>query len=57
MNGVEDHIHIVTSLHSSISLGNLVNNLKLGSSSFIKEKKIFPKFGGWQDGYSAFTFS
>jgi REP element-mobilizing transposase RayT len=57
INGVGDHIHIITSLHSSISLANLVKDLKLGSSSFIKEKNLFPKFGGWQDGYSAFTYS
>jgi putative transposase len=57
INGIEDHIHIITSLHSSISLANLVKDLKLGSSSFIKEKGLFPKFNGWQDGYSAFTYS
>ena len=57
INGVEDHIHIIISLHSSISLANLVKDLKLGSSSFIKEKGLFQKFNGWQDGYSAFTYS
>jgi REP element-mobilizing transposase RayT len=57
INGIEDHIHIITSLHPSVSLANLVKDIKLGSTSFIKEKKIFPNFGGWQDGYSAFTYS
>lgn len=57
INGVEDHIHIITSLHPSVALANLVKDIKLGSTSFIKEKKIFPNFGGWQDGYSAFTYS
>jgi putative transposase len=57
INGVEDHIHIITSLHPSISLANLVKDLKLGSSSYIKEKGLFPMFNGWQDGYSAFTYS
>lgn len=27
INGVEDHIHIITSLHPSISLANLVTDL------------------------------
>ena len=40
-----------------MALANLVKDIKLGSTSFIKEKKIFPNFGGWQDGYSAFTYS
>jgi putative transposase len=29
INGVEDHIHIVTSLHPGISLSNFVKDLKL----------------------------
>ena len=57
INGVEDHIHIITSLHPSVSLANLVKDIKLGSTSFIKEKKIFANFSGWQDGYAAFTYS
>jgi putative transposase len=57
INGVEDHIHIVTSLHPSIALADLVKDIKLGSSSFIKEKGIFHDFNGWQDGYSAFTYA
>jgi putative transposase len=57
INGVEDHIHIFISLHPSISLANLVKDLKLGSSSYIKEKGLFPMFNDWQDGYSAFTYS
>ena len=56
LNGVEDHIHIVTSVHPTVAVANLVKDIKLGSTSFIKEKGIFPQFGGWQDGYSAFTY-
>jgi putative transposase len=44
VNGVEDHIHIVTSLHPSIALADLVKDIKLGSSSFIKAKGIFEDF-------------
>jgi putative transposase len=57
VNGVEDHIHIVTSLHPSIALANLVKDIKLGTTSFIKDKGVFPYFRGWQNGYSAFTYS
>jgi REP element-mobilizing transposase RayT len=57
INGVEDHIHIFISLHLNISLANLVKDLKLGSSSYITEKGLFPMFNDWQDGYSAFTYS
>jgi putative transposase len=57
VNGVEDHIHIITSLHPSVSLASLVKDIKLGAHSFIKEKKVFKNFGGWQNGYSGFTYS
>jgi len=57
VNGVEDHLHIVTHIHPSIALSNLVKDIKLASSSWIKENKIFRNFNGWQDGYGAFTYS
>lgn len=57
INGVEDHLHIVTHLHPGISLSNLVKDIKLGSNNYIKENRIFPKFNGWQEGYAAFTYS
>ena len=57
INGVEDHLHLVFSLHSSVALADLVKDMKIGSSKFIKEKKLFPGFTGWQTGYAAFTYS
>ena len=57
IGGVEDHIHIVFELHPSIALADLVKDIKLGATNFIKEKKIFPDFSGWQDGYGAFTYT
>lgn len=57
INGVEDHIHILTDLHPSVSLATLVRDIKLGASSYIKQEKLFPNFNGWQDGYGAFTYS
>lgn len=57
MNGVEDHLHIVTSLHPTIALANLVKDVKVSSSQFIKENNIFPDFDSWQVGYGAFTYS
>jgi putative transposase len=57
INGVEDHIHIVTDLHPSVALASLVKDIKLASTAYIKEKKLFAHFNGWQDGYGAFTYS
>lgn len=57
INGVQDHLHILTSLHPTMSLAGLVKSLKLASSAWIKEKQAFPNFSYWQDGYGAFTHS
>ena len=57
INGVSDHIHIVTYLHPSISLSSLVRDIKLASSRHIKSKGLFPQFKGWQEGYGGFTYS
>lgn len=57
INGVEDHLHIVTHIHPTVSLASLVKDIKLASSAFIKEKKLFSNFNGWQNGYAAFTYA
>jgi putative transposase len=57
VNGVEDHIHIVTHIHPTVALASLVKDIKLACSLYIKENNLFPHFKGWQDGYGAFTYS
>lgn len=57
IGGIEDHVHIITHLHPSVSLANLVKDIKLASSEFIKTNKLFKNFNGWQSGYGAFTYS
>jgi len=57
MNGVEDHLHIVTHLHPTVALSSIVKDIKVASSQYIKEIKLFKNFNGWQDGYGAFTYS
>lgn len=57
INGVEDHIHILTHIHQSISISDLVKDVKIASSKWIREKYIFPDFNGWQEKYGVFTYS
>ncbi len=54
---IENHLHILTSLHPSIALADFVKDIKVSSSKWIKEEKIFSLFEGWQKGYSAFSVS
>ena len=57
IGGVEDHIHILCSLHPSVALADLVKEVKVASSHWIKTETAFPAFGSWQGGYGAFTCS
>ena len=55
INGMPDHIHIFSDLHPSISLHNIVKDIKIASNIWIKESGLFPDFKAWQKGYGAFT--
>ncbi len=56
INGTENHIHILTHIHSSVSLSSLVKDIKVSSSIWMKQEKFFPLFKSWQNGYGAFTY-
>lgn len=57
INGVEDHIHIVTHINPTIALSSFVKDIKMSSTEFIKKEKLFPYFNGWQEGYGAFSYA
>ena len=56
LNGTENHLHILTHVHPSVSVSSLVKDIKVSSSVWLKEQGIFPDFIGWQEGYGAFTY-
>lgn len=57
IGGIDDHLHIVTHIHPSVALADLVKDIKLASSDYIKTNQLFPNFDGWQVGYGGFTYS
>ena len=57
INGMEDHIHILSDLHSSIALADFVKSIKVATSLWLKQSGDFPNFQGWEEGYAAFTYS
>ena len=57
INGTEDHLHIFSDLHPSISLADYVKEIKVASSIWMGQNKLFPLFTHWQEGYGAFTCS
>jgi REP element-mobilizing transposase RayT len=57
INGMEDHIHILSDLHPSIALADYVKDIKVASSKWVKESGLFPNFKGWGIKYCALTYS
>ena len=57
IGGVEDHVHVLTSLPATISVAELVKRLK-GSSAHLATHQLIPReFFKWQAGYGAVTVS
>jgi putative transposase len=57
VNGVENHIHILTDIHASIASADFMKDLKVSTSVWMKKSGLFPLFEGWSDGYASFTCS
>ncbi len=57
INGVEDHIHILSDLHPSICLADFIKDIKVASAIWMKQSRLFPDFEAWAEGYGAFTYS
>lgn len=52
-----DHVHILVGLKPSISISDLVRDIKAGSSQFINDKNWIKVKFRWQEGYGAFSYS
>jgi len=57
INGVENHLHILTDMHPSIAPADFIRDIKVSSSLWIKNSGYFPAFKGWSVGYASFTCS
>lgn len=57
INGIEDHIHILSSLPRTVTIAHFVEEIKRNSSKWIKSKGLDYRFFYWQRGYSIFSVS
>lgn len=55
INSVRDHIHICFALAPGISYDDLIKDIKLGCSHYIRTNNLIPAFKGWQSGYGVFS--
>jgi len=52
-----DHTHLLIGLKPSISISDLVRDIKAGSSKFINDKKLIKGKFSWQEGFGVFSYS
>lgn len=52
-----DHTHLLVGLKPSISISDLVRDIKAGSSKFINDKKLIKGKFSWQEGFGVFSYS
>ena len=57
IGGVEDHIHILFGMSPTISLSDLIREVKANSSKYINENKFVRGKFYWQEGFGAFSYS
>ncbi len=55
VGGVEDHVHILTTIHPTIAVADMIRLIKSNSSKWFHE--THGKDFTWQTGYAAFTVS
>lgn len=57
VNGMPDHIHAFIGLKPSMSISDLVRDVKNNSSNFINQHKFVKGKFSWQEGYGVFSYS
>lgn len=57
IGGTSDHIHILCTLPKTMSIADLVEEIKKSSSKWIKTKGLEYQNFYWQDGYGGFSVS
>jgi len=57
VNGTNNHVHLLVSQSKNLALAKLVEEVKKGSSKWIKTKSAALRGFHWQDGYAAFSVS
>ena len=57
VNGMPDHIHAFVGLQPSMSISDLVRDIKNNSSNYVNHAELVKGKFAWQEGYGAFSYS
>jgi putative transposase len=55
VGGVEDHVHLLSTLSRTASIAEVVKEVKRGSTNWLKTQGRDLSSFGWQNGYGAFS--
>ena len=55
IGGIEDHVHLLIALPRTMALSKLIEEIKKGSSKWVKTKGGCYRDFHWQNGYGAFS--
>jgi putative transposase len=55
INGTNDHIHVLVGFCPTLSISDLLRDIKRSSALHINSNRFFPYSFSWQEGYGAFT--
>jgi putative transposase len=57
INGMPDHIHLLTGLRPTQSISDLLQDIKASSSKWINDRRFVKGRFEWQAGYGAFSYA
>lgn len=57
VNGVSNHVHLFVGLKPSMSVSDMVRDVKNNSTNFINDRKWISRKFSWQEGFGSFSYS
>lgn len=57
VNGYKDHVHLFFEYNPSLSVSDLIRDVKTASGKWMNDKKVVPGKFSWQEGFGGFSYS
>ena len=57
VNGMPDYMHVLVGLEPSMSIADLIRDIKNNSANFINDNHFLKHKFSWQEGYGVFSYS
>lgn len=57
INSMPDHIHILVGFGTTITIADLIHDIKIASTNYINDHRLVAGKFAWQKGYGGFSYS